>query len=122
MSETEPKRPFRPWLHAPLLTRTRIVLAFVIAVLADGVQILLGPLGWAFIDQGIDLVAMVMVTLLLGFHVFFLPTFLLELVPVVDFVPTWTGCVAVVVVLRRRQQSRKPVETQAPEDSNVIDV
>ena len=33
--------------HAPRLTRTRIILALAVAVVADGLQMLLGPFGWA---------------------------------------------------------------------------
>ena len=38
-------------LRVPKLTRTRMVLALAVAVIADGLQLLLGPLGWVFGDQ-----------------------------------------------------------------------
>jgi hypothetical protein len=55
----------------------------------------------------------------LGFHPLLLPTFAIEFLPVSDVLPLWTGCVAVVIALRRRQQSRT-----APPPSNgpIIDV
>jgi len=45
--------------RVPPLTRQRLILALVIAVAADGLQLLFGPLGWVFIDQAIDCVAMI---------------------------------------------------------------
>jgi hypothetical protein len=103
------------------LTPLRIWPALVVAIAADGAQVLLGPLGWAFFDEIIDVVAAIVLSLLLGFHPLFLPTFVTELIPVVDMLPTWTGCVAAVVVLRRRKQrpiARPPAST--PPD--VIDI
>ena len=54
--------------------------------------------------------AMILAWQVLGFHPLLLPTFALELLPVTDLLPTWTGCVAVVVALRKRQQglSQRP--------------
>ena len=40
---------------------------------------------------------------LIGFHPLLLPTFVIEFVPVADLLPTWTGCAALVVALRRRR-------------------
>ena len=45
---------------APKLTRGRMVLALAVAVVADGLQLLLGPLGWFVVDEIIDVVAMVL--------------------------------------------------------------
>jgi len=87
-----------------VLTRKRIAVAFAVALVADAVQIGLGPLGWALPDEVIDVIAMVAATLTLGFHPLFLPTFVLEMFPVADMLPTWTACVAAVVFLRRRSQ------------------
>ena len=95
---------FSRLFRMPVLTRQRVWLAFVVAVVADGLQLLLGPLGWLVLDEVIDLLAMGLSCWLLGFHPLLLPTFLLEVLPVVDMLPTWTGCVAVVVALRKRQQ------------------
>ena len=92
--------------RAPVLTRRRVWLAFVVAVVADGLQFLfasLGPIGW-FLDEVIDVIAMILASGLLGFHFLFLPTFVVEFVPVVDMLPTWTACVSAVVLLRRRGQ------------------
>ena len=53
----------------------------------------------------IALVTAVLMWRLLGFHPLLLPTFIVEFLPVTDLLPTWTGCVAVVVALRKRQQT-----------------
>jgi hypothetical protein len=49
---------------------------------------------------------------LLGFHVLLLPTFVIELIPVIEDFPTWTACVAAVVALRKRGE--KPVPPKLP--------
>lgn len=91
-----------------MLTRARMMLALAVAVVADGAQLLLGPLGWAFGDQIIDVVAMLLVSGLIGFHWLLLPSFVLELIPAVDELPTWTACVAAVIALRRRRERVLP--------------
>ena len=100
---------FSRLFRMPALTRWRIWLAFVVAVVADGLQLLSGPIGWLVFDEVIDLLAMGLSCWLLGFHPLLLPTLVLEIIPVVDMLPTWTGCVVVVVALRKRQQ-REVVE------------
>ena len=95
-------------LRAPKLTRTRIILALGVAVIADGLQFFFGPVGWAFPDQAIDLVAFVLTAWALGFHLLLLPTFIAELFPVVDLLPTWTACVIAVIALRKRERSAPP--------------
>ena len=89
------------------LTRSRVALAFGAAILADVAQLVLGPLGWLWADAVIDVVAAIVTTIAIGFHPLLLPTFIIELVPVVDVLPTWTACVAAVVVLRRRAARSK---------------
>ena len=106
--------------RAPKLTRTRIILALAVAVFADGLQLLLGPLGWAFADQAIDCVAMILVSRIIGFHILLLPTFIVELVPVLEDLPTWTACTAAVIALRKREQNHPP--PAAPPDKPVIDI
>ena len=94
--------------RAPQLTRTRIILALAVAVFADGLQFLLNGVGWVGPDQVIDVIAMLLTCWLLGFHWLLLPTFAVEIVPLVDELPTWTACVAAVIVLRKRQQWPPP--------------
>src|SRR5262245_63298952 len=87
----------------PHLTRSDVRTAYVVAVAVEIAQFLLGPFGWVGVDKALDAAAMLAMTRLLGFHPFFLPTFVLEFVPLTDMLPTWTGCVMLVVRARRRQ-------------------
>jgi hypothetical protein len=88
----------------PCLTRPRIFLALGVAICADGLQLLLNAVGWLGPDQVIDCVAMILTMWIVGFHVLLLPTFVVELVPLVDDFPTWTACVAAVIALRKREE------------------
>lgn len=99
------RRWIAPLLRVPPLRPWRIAAAFAVAVGVDAAQLLLGPLGWPLADEVLDLVAMASTTWLLGFHALLLPTFVIEILPAADMLPTWTGCVALVVA-RRRQQAR----------------
>ena len=111
---------FSALLRTPPLTRRRMVLGLAIAAGADGLQLLLGPLGWAFADQAIDLAAMILLSGVIGFHVLFLPTFVVELVPVLEDLPTWTACAAAVIALRKREQRTAKPPTSP--DQPVIDI
>lgn len=93
------------------------MLALTVALLADGLQLLLGPLGWTFADEVIDVVVMGLTTWILGFHLLLLPTFVVELVPVADMLPTWTGCVIAVIALRKREPDAPP-----PPEKPIIDI
>ncbi len=109
----------------PKLTRMRIVLALMVAVTADGLQFFLGPIGWIFIVQAIDLMAMLLTAWAIGFHLLLLPTFVAELFPVVDMLPTWTACVIAVIALRKREQSTPPpphIPTKSANPKDVIDL
>ena len=114
---------FKTVFRAPALSRTRMVLALAIAVAADGLQLLLGPLGWAFPDQAIDCVAMILLSWVIGFHILLLPTFVIELIPVLEDLPTWTACTAAVIALRKREQrNHPPTSPLAPPDKPAIDI
>ncbi len=86
-----------------MLTQNRIRLAYAVAIAADLLQFALGPFGWPFADEILDIIAAAMTWKLLGFHPLLLPTFVLEAAPIADMLPTWTGCVALVVSMRRNQ-------------------
>lgn len=79
----------------PALTRKRIWAARLIALMADGMQIVFLPFfGVGFLSPAMDVMdvgMMVVLTLLVGWHWSFLPTFLAELVPGVGLIPTWTA-------------------------------
>jgi hypothetical protein len=99
----------------PQLTPTRIRLALAIAAATDVAQFLMGPLGWAGADEALDVAAMALTWRLIGFHPLLLPTFVLELVPFTDMLPTWTACVALVVARRKRQQAVPDRQHAAPD-------
>ena len=105
-------------LTPPILTKQRIWAAYAVAVAADALQFILGPFGWAMADEVLDVLAAGATWSLLGFHPLLLPTFVVEFMPIVDMLPTWTGCVALVVGLRKKQQAAVPPPSTGP----VIDV
>src|SRR5262245_20182154 len=90
------------------LTKTRIRAAYGVAIASDVLQLALGPVGWTFADEILDIITMIAITWLIGFHPLLLPTFVLELVPVADLLPTWTGCVALVMMLRKKDAAAPP--------------
>ena len=102
----------------PVLTRTRIRSAYAVGAITDLVQLILGPFGFAFADEVLDVAAMILVTRLIGFHPLLLPTFILELVPLADLLPTWTASVALVLSIRKREAPAPPPPGNGP----VIDV
>jgi hypothetical protein len=106
-------------LHRPALTPARVRTAYGVAVIVDVLQFVLGPLGWVVAaDQALDVVAAIVMWRTLGFHPLLLPTFALEFLPVADMLPTWTGCVALVVALRKRQAA---IPQEPPAPGQVID-
>lgn len=83
--------------------RSRFRAAIVLAIVADAVQILIFPLfaegAISPLDDILDLIVMVALIRLIGWHWEFLPSFIAELVPGLDLVPFWT--LAVVNVYRK---------------------
>jgi hypothetical protein len=90
--------------------------ALTIAILADAIQLGVFP----FFAQGVvspvddllDIAVAWLLTKMLGWHWAFLPTFIAELVPGLDLVPTWT--IAVLYVTRTM-----PKEDSAPEPRTI---
>jgi hypothetical protein len=93
--------------NPPPLTRPRMIAAMSVAVVVDLVQLALGPLGFLVIDEALDVITAVVITLSIGFHPLLLPTFIAELLPLVEMVPTWTACTLAVLALRKRAQARQ---------------
>ena len=96
--------------------------AFAVAVGADLIQLPITALedAGAFLVPGeladfvVDCFVMVVTTALLGFHWALLPSLIVEMVPELDLIPTWTGCVAFVVWQRRREQKPPPAVPDVP--------
>jgi hypothetical protein len=101
------------------LTPSVVRTALVVAAATDVAQLVMGPFGWAGVDEVLDVAAMYMISRLLGFHPLLLPTFLLEFVPFTDLLPTWTGCVALVIRVRKQQGL---VSDDARDSTPVIEV
>jgi len=112
----------------PRLTQRRILAALAVGVVADFLQVALLPLEWMFAQQIVDVIAMGLTIWLLGFHLLLLPTFVVEFIPIVDMLPTWTGCVIAVIALRKRSQrvNEPPIisttESPKPKETPVIDI
>ncbi len=81
------------------ITAGKIRAARIIAVAADLLQITLAPLffegGLSPFNDALDVAVAGIMVYLLGFHWAFLPTFIAEIVPVFDLVPTWTLAVLI---------------------------
>ncbi|HYT32178.1 MAG TPA: hypothetical protein VEO37_06255 [Thermoanaerobaculia bacterium] len=79
------------------LTATRIRAARSIAIAADFLQIVVFPVfaggAASIVNDILDVAVAVSMSLLVGWHWAFLPSFLAELVPFFDLVPTWTAAV-----------------------------
>jgi hypothetical protein len=91
----------------------RIWLARIIAILADGVQIGLLPMFLEGMllpaDAVLDVVTAVLLTLLVGWHIAFVPAFIVEALPFADLAPTWT---IAVLIATRGARSKTDVSEQ----------
>jgi hypothetical protein len=74
--------------------RRRLAIALVLALVADSIQWMAFPLFLGGATSPLDLVLEIAVAVgmvaLVGWHWAFIPTFIAELVPVVELVPSWT--------------------------------
>jgi hypothetical protein len=97
----------------PVHTPRRVLVARLIAILADFVQIVLLPASETFLfplNEAMDVVIALAMIALLGWHWAFLPAFLAELIPFFDLVPTWT---AAVLIATRQEPARPAPEAPA---------
>ena len=94
--ETEPVPP-PPSAAAVAKWHGRRKLAWAIAITADTLQVALLPVfagGLASpLANALDVAVAVAMIALLGWHIAFLPTFVFELIPFGNIVPTWTAAV-----------------------------
>ena len=95
-------------MRAPILTKKRVWAARIIAIGADAMQFGIFPLfaeGFASpLNMITDVVVAIVMTLLVGFHISFVPSFLIEMLPMIDLAPTWT----IAVLIATRGGSTKP--------------
>jgi len=75
-------------------SKGRVGLAWAIAVAVDAVQI--AGVGAALpLNEGLDIVVAIALTCLIGWHIAFIPTFIIESLPFADLAPTWTLAVLI---------------------------
>jgi hypothetical protein len=95
--ETEPIPPTRTQAQAAAKWHGRRKLAWMIAIGADALQVALLPVfagGLASpVADVLDVAVAVAMIALLGFHPAFLPTLVMEVIPLGNLVPTWTAAV-----------------------------
>jgi hypothetical protein len=91
--------------------RSRFRTAFILAVAADALQLIVFPVfgagAFSPADDVLDVAVAAVLVPLLGWHWEFLPSFAAKLVPGVDLVPFWTLGVAAVY----RKWKRTSAET-----------
>ena len=94
-----------PPISSVSISSGRIWLARGIAVAAHVAQIVLFPLfseGFASpLDAVVDVVVAVLLTLLVGWNIAFIPSFIIKALPFADLAPTWT--VAVLFATRAKK-------------------
>ena len=98
----------------PPLSKSRLRAAWIVAVAVDAIQIPVeatGLLGW-IVGAGLDVVTMSVLWALVGFHWAFLPSFLTEWIPYLDYAPLWT--LAVLIATRGRGEDTIPAPTLPP--------
>ena len=83
----------------PARSPARVWLARGVAVVADLLQIAAFPVtvegAFSPWDDGLDLVTAALLTLLVGPHLAFVPSFLVKMLPIADLAPTWTIAVLI---------------------------
>jgi len=94
-------------------------LPLILAIAADGLQLLVTPLipvagVGIFFDAAIDVSMAVTLLLLVGFHWAFIPTFLVELIPGVGLVPLWTLAVLLAGKNAKPERDEPKNVTSAP--------
>ncbi|HEX4934248.1 MAG TPA: hypothetical protein VFV33_13755 [Gemmatimonadaceae bacterium] len=98
------------------VSRNRILVARVLAVVADAVQLGLWPLfvGGATspVNDVLDVAVGAVMVWLVGWHWVFIPSFAAELIPFVDMAPTWT--VAVMIATRGAVAAPSPEAPTRP--------
>ena len=104
--------------------RSTLVLAFAIAICADAIEMGLMPFfseGFASpVDDFLDAVVCALLTLIMGWHFAFMPSFLFKLIPMVDLAPTWT--IAVLIASRSRRVVNSNDNPVSSDGKPVIDI
>ncbi len=106
------------------VTRSTVVAAYMIAICADALEIGLAaffsPGFMNPVDDILDSVVCVVLTMLLGWHIVFIPSFVIKLLPVAETAPTWT--IAVLIATRGGHIVDVPPPINKSQNANVVDV
>jgi hypothetical protein len=110
-------------VKAPVpITAKRIKIAIAVAVCADLIQIGLFPLVsegiFSPLDDVLDVAVCIVLTLLVGWHFAFLPSFVVKVLPIADLVPTWT--IATLIATRQKVPDSIPKTTVVQEEPTPI--
>jgi hypothetical protein len=101
------------WDFLKSIKSPELRLAWTIAIIADALQIVAFPLfaegGISPADDALDLLVAVLLTRMLGWHWAFLPSLMMEVIPGVALVPTWT---AAMFLVTRQMTSRTEGEAE----------
>ncbi|MGH9441567.1 MAG: hypothetical protein ACRD16_04790 [Thermoanaerobaculia bacterium] len=102
-------------------SRRRILIARGLAIAVDFAQIAVLPLfspgATSPADDALDVMTAAAMIGLVGWHWSFLPSFVSELVPVWDLVPTWTA--AVFLATRSHRRRRGPPKRPLPASGSI---
>jgi len=102
-------------------TSVRIALAFGVAAVADGLQFFTDLIArhWTLpgelADFVLDVIVSALLSLLMGFRLILLPSFIMKTIPSVEDIPTWTATVAFLVWSEKRQAKNQPQAADAAE-------
>jgi hypothetical protein len=114
-----------------MLSRGRVRAAIALAFAVDFLQLSFLPVLlpieaaiWPIADI-VDVVMAIVLTLLVGWHWAFLPSFIFEALPFAEFAPTWW--IAVLIATRGRTDlpnmpAAPPIPPIPPSDGEVIDI
>jgi hypothetical protein len=93
-------------------TKGRIRLAWAVAVAADAIQIGAAPFvaeGFMSpLNDGLDVAVAISLIFLIGWHVAFVPSFLVKMLPIADLAPTWTLSVFIATRGKGKQPETPP--------------
>jgi hypothetical protein len=101
----------------------RMRIAWIVAAVADLVQVGLFPIfvagGASPFDAALDVLVAAILSWLLGFHWAFAPSLVAELVPGLDLAPTWVLAVWIVTRGRPRGGARPEPQRSGDRDTRV---
>jgi hypothetical protein len=101
-------------MHVTNASTVRVRAARAVAICADIIQVglpyifgegLLSPF-----EAALDIAACLALTALVGWHIAFIPSFLIELLPIADLAPTWT----IAAFIATRSAKSPPTPPSAP--------